>query len=328
MLRRLPVVALVFVALVGLGFGVWQMADARQLRAAASDAEAKRLQLQRRLAELERANIELAGHMGRRDKSATPAPSAETASAEKPPENGPSETEDSRREDARSRGERMRAFMATPEAQQLVSMVARGALDAKYADLFRQMRLSPEELERFKQLLLEKQNTVRDVYSAARENGLRGRENRDEIRALIEQSQAEVDESIKSEMGDARFAQYRQYESSLSQRAVVDQLAKTLSYSSAPLSAQQGDQLVAILAANPSQNSGGGNAEGGRNGFFVSPGGGLSASTPITNAAIKEAQSFLSATQVNALRELQVVQQAQRELSTQMRDASRRPSTQ
>jgi hypothetical protein len=204
-------------------------------------------------------------------------------------------------------GSEFRAMMDSPEMQQLMSLRARGNLDARYARLFRQLGLSPTQLQRFQQLLIDKQNTGRDVMAAMRTQGLTpGRENGDQTRALIQNANAEIDAQIKAEFGEGTLAQYQTYEQTLPQRNLVERVQQRLSYSGTTLSEQQTSSLIGILAqTSPASNRSRG------------PGFG---SVSITDAAIAQAQAVLSASQLNALQELQREQQAQAELLRQSRE--------
>src|SRR5258708_19119689 len=163
-----------------------------------------------------------------------------------------------------------------------------------------------------------------DVMAAARAEGLNGRDNRDQIRQLVQDTQTEIDNTIRSTLGDAGFTQYQNYESTLPQRNVVGQLEQRLSYSSTPLTDTQSEQLVQILAQTAPQ---GGNAGGGATAGFVQAfagrGGALAtltgANTPITNEAITQAQTVLATQQISALQSLQQEQQASLQLMQQMR---------
>jgi hypothetical protein len=204
------------------------------------------------------------------------------------------------------------ALMANPEFAQAMSVQQRAMLDGRYADLFKQLNLSPEQLEKFKSLLVERQNARMDVMNAARENGLNPRENRDELRKLTEEAQTEVDNTIKTALGESVYNQYQTYESTQAQRAVVNQLDQKLSYSSTPLNSTQSAFLVSALAAAASaesadQGGGGGPGNWGRTG------------TTITDAVIQQAQSVLTPDQVAALKQIQTEQKAQTQIRTLMR---------
>ncbi len=103
------------------------------------------------------------------------------------------------------------------------------------------------------------------------------------------------------------------------QRNVANQLAQSLSYTNTPLSADQTEQLVSILAANTpaSTNSTGNNLRANLATGLGFGGGGQT--SPITNDAITQAQTVLSPTQVAALQQLQATQQAQAQLNAAMR---------
>lgn len=197
-------------------------------------------------------------------------------------------------------------FMAAMQAQQ------RARLDNRYAELFQKLNLSPAQIEQFKVLLAERQASRMDVFAAARNEGLTGRENRDELRALVRQAEAEIDEGIRELLGDAGFAEYQQYELTAPQRGLVNQVETRLSYSASPLTPAQSDALINILATTTEGSSGGDRQV--RNGP-----GPLGNSAVITDEVLNRAHGLLSASQLEALREIQAEQQAQREMAELMR---------
>ncbi|MET0263434.1 MAG: hypothetical protein ABW223_11085 [Rariglobus sp.] len=204
------------------------------------------------------------------------------------------------------------ALMANPEFAKAISLQQRAALDNRYSDLFKKLNLTPAQLEQFKSLLVERQNARMDVMMAAREGGLNARDNREELRKLTAEAQAEVDANIKATMGESVYNQYQGYEATQSQRNLVSQLDQRLSYSSTPLNSTQTDFLVSALAASSStqandQPQGGPGNWGGGN------------RVTITDAVIQQAQSILAADQVAALKQLQAEQQAQQQVRDMMR---------
>ena len=106
-------------------------------------------------------------------------------------------------------------LMNNPEIQKLMSIQQRAALDTRYAGLFHQLNLNPVDLDKFKSLLVEKQTAAMDAMTAARQQGLSGPENRDALKQVIANAQTEVDNSIRSTLGEATFAQYQSYEQTL-----------------------------------------------------------------------------------------------------------------
>jgi hypothetical protein len=136
---------------------------------------------------------------------------------------------------------------------------------------------------------------------------------RSEINKLVKSAQAELDAQIQNTLGASGFAEYQQYEKTAPQRNLVNQLSQSLSYTSAPLSDTQSQQLVQILADTTSSKS---NERRNLVGFGGGPGGG---SVTITDAAISQAQTVLTAPQLQALTTIQQQQKAQED----MRDAMR-----
>jgi len=222
---------------------------------------------------------------------------------------------------------RFMAMMDNPDFQKLMTLQQKAALDTRFAGLFKSLNLSPADLEKFKSLLVEKQTAVMDARAAARAQGLTGPENRDALRQVIANAQAEVDNSIRSTLGDAGFAQYQNYEQTLPERNLASQLQQRLSYSSAPLTDTQTNQMVALLAAaNPKAGSTAITSSTGLpNGMGQFRNGGGSVS--ITDAVVAGSQNILTGPQLAALTQLQQEQQAQAELAAQLR-AARQAATQ
>jgi hypothetical protein len=218
-----------------------------------------------------------------------------------------------------------------PDYQTLMNLTQKGMLDGRYAALFKQLGLNPRKLEQFKELLVEKQTAVLDVLAAARAQGLNMRDDRDAVQQLIASTQAELDEGIKTALGADGFATYQEFEQSQPTRAVVSQLEQRLSYSSAPLTETQSQQMVRILTetgqaghantvrtATPAVSlagpMAGANPQMGATFAMVTGGGVL-----ITDETVARSQSVLSPAQVAALQEIQQEQQAGVQLGRSIR---------
>ena len=215
------------------------------------------------------------------------------------------------------------AMMDKPEIQKLMAIQQKAALDGRYATLFKNLNLTPAQLEQFKNLLVEKQTALTDALAAARAQGINPRTDPADFQKLIADAQTEADNNIKSTLGDAGYAQYQQYQQTLPQRNVVNQLSQSLSYTSTPLSADQTEQMVSILAANTPANT---NSTANNIRATVTSAfgiGGPGQTSPITNDAITQAQTVLAPPQVTALQQLQATQQAQAQLQAAMRNQFR-----
>jgi hypothetical protein len=315
------------------GFFAWnQYQELIRLRAD-SFSDSARADLQKRLWTIEKRKneleAELASLRARRAAAIVGAegdPAAEDPSA--PGRPGPGQF------NRRSGMSNLATLLDNPELSKLWNAQQKFGLDARYAALFKDLNLSPADLDKFKSLLVEKQNAILDVMAAGREQGLNPRDptDRAQLATLLQTAQAQVDNNILQTLGAGQYAQYQNYEQTLPQRSVVSQLAQSLSYSGSPLQDAQAQQLVNILAANapaPRQwTSGGG-------GLFAAVGGGGgpmagifgNRAAPITDAAVTQAGAILTAPQVTALQQLQSQQQAQQQIAKILRQANASGST-
>lgn len=303
---------ILFLALATLTTGTiaWQQyRELIVLRAAALNND-ERAALQKRIWTTEQRRAELEKQVAARTDISGPADGATadspTASfAEEPP---------ARRAFRRPN---FNAVMERPEMQKLFALQRRAALDGHYSALFKSLNLTPDQLEKFKTLLVDKSTATADVAMAAREQGVNPRTDRDAYRKLLADAQANVDADIRAVLGDAGFAQYQHYEQTQPQRSVVGQLEQRLSYTPTPLSSEQSAQLVNILANASSATLPGGP------GFANRTAAGLlgvnTGQAAISEAAINQSLGLLAGPQIDALRQLQQEQQAQAELGAAMR---------
>jgi hypothetical protein len=222
-------------------------------------------------------------------------------------------------DDQNARFAAMRALRNNPEFLKLLALQQKAQLNNSYAPLFKQLaqqlNLSPAQIAAFQNLLVQKQDAARDVLSAARDQGLDPRTDRAAITQLMTQSNAEIDSQIQSTLGDAAFAQYQAYEQTLPQRNTVNQVAQSLSFTNSPLSDSQAQQLIQVMADNSNQNTFNPTS-------FRALLTGTTPSSPITDAEITQASSFLSPDQIAALQQEQQAQRAQAEIQRQLRAAA------
>jgi len=200
-------------------------------------------------------------------------------------------------------------MMNDPEAQRLMALQQKAQISSRYASVFRSLNLTPDQIAQFKALLLEKQSVRNDVLLSATQQGINPLQNPQELRDLEAGAQAEIDTKIKTLLGDDAYAQFQQQQQTQGQRAIVNQLRDSLSYTSTPLTKEQGDQLVPILAQTgpPRPN----NPDRAAN------------NAAVTDATVVQAQQVLSAPQVDALKEIQQQQQAAAKLQQYMQPVRR-----
>ncbi|MBC7365723.1 MAG: hypothetical protein H7343_02740 [Undibacterium sp.] len=338
----------------GAAFAWKQHQELIVLRAASLGAD-ERSDLQKRLWAAEKRAKDLADQLA--------ALRSRTGGADALAEAGDSaDPENTNRADRRNRGgpggpgggfANVMAAMQKPEIQRLVATQQKAQLDARYAALFKSLNLTPAQLDKFKNLLVEHQTSMMDVMTAAREQGLNPRTDPKGFQALLAGTKAEIDASIKTAIGDSAYAQYKNFDQTAPQRSTTDQLTQRLSYSGTPLTADQSAAMFQILSQTaPQRTAATGGAVttnaavattevggGGRGGMVFNlggggVGGGPSVASPITDATIAMAQGVLSAPQVDALKQLQAEQKAQQQIAQAVRqtmgggnDAAPTPTT-
>jgi hypothetical protein len=237
--------------------------------------------------------------------------------------------------------ELLAALADLPEFQRMLALQQRGKVDEKYAALFKKLKLSPEELTRLQTLLGDRQTAFADAMMAASAQGLTGKDARQVANDVARASQKDITANIKDLLGPQRFNQLQTYERTLPQRETVDQLTQRLSYTTTPLTARQQDQLVQVLAtaaAAPKANAtvAGAGLGGAQNlkpaqpiaalpNAFSGIGLGAGSQAPIVNAAVNQAQTFLSPQQVGALQQMQQEQRAQQTLGNLLRTGTVNP---
>jgi hypothetical protein len=212
-----------------------------------------------------------------------------------------------------------------PEFQKLLAIQMKGRISQTYASLFKSLNLSPDQLAQFQSLLAEKQQAMMDTLQAAREQGINPREDPDGFKALMAQAVAQTDQQIQQTLGDAGFQQYQQYQQTMPERNTVNSLQQALSYSQTPLTDDQANAMISLLAADQPERAGSGTANttgatpGGPSLMQMMNGGGTA---KVTDDAVAQASSVLSASQVSALQQIQAQQQAQQQMQQMMRQAN------
>ena len=242
----------------GAALALHQYQELVELRAAAMNAS-ERADLQRRAWDLEKLNRELQDQLAAMCASGEPGDAllADANGAPPPPDNGRGGRGGGRggRANAQQQIAAVRDLMAKPEVQALLSVQQKAAIDTRYAAMFQSMNLQPEQVDKLKSLLAERQTTLQDVRNAAREQGIDPRTDPEGFRKLMADAQNDINRGIKSVIGDAGLAQLQNYDQTMPQRNVVNQLQQRLNSTNTPLTPSQSDQLVQILAANsPARN--------------------------------------------------------------------------
>ncbi len=298
-------IAIVFLAATTLGLGV-QLYSTRQKLNDALNAPS--LQVKRSEIKVAAAPAPISAA-----PVAAAAPAAEAAQENSGPPEGPGNF--GGRGNRGGFGQQMAELMKDPEVAAAMKLEQEARIEQRYGALFKQLNLPAEKVAELKTMLAERENAMRDVMTTAAAQGLNPRNNRDELRQLANDMQAEVDNTIKNSLGENVLTALNTYNNTSAQRSTVNDLSQKLAYSSTPLNDTQSQMLTTILTeTGESQGQGG---QGGPGGQW----GGRNNTVLITDATLARAQAVLMPSQVEALKKLQAEQQAQQLIQTKMREA-------
>jgi hypothetical protein len=165
-------------------------------------------------------------------------------------------------DDQRQRGPFGRWASRMNDPQFAARMAARdnAQISLAYGPLFKQLAqqlgLTPAQLAAFQNLLAEKQSNARDVLSAAEQEGLNPRDPNDraDIAQLIGQGNAQTDNQIAAEIGQAAYAQYLQYEQALPAVNAVTRLQTYMTNAGVALTPSQISTITPIIEGTPPTN--------------------------------------------------------------------------
>ena len=219
-------------------------------------------------------------------------------------------------------------LMDDPKFNKLWTDQQKARIAAAFNPLCRSLNLTPDQTAQFQSLLAERQMTLMDAVSAARAEGIYGR---DAIAGVVKDATAQIDGQLQSLLGPDGYSQYQNFVGTQPQRTQVNELQLALlSAGSSPLQDYQVQQLTQILAQNGATAGG----IGGRGGnvMFGELGGGLGVvlgtpvtGPPITEQAVSQATTVLSPAQLQVLQQLQQQQATQRQIFELMRQGAGPP---
>ena len=143
-------------------------------------------------------------------------------------------------------GDFLSKMLDDPNMKKMMRQQQAAIMDMMYGGLFKELGLTPEETDKFKELLLDSQMKAVDAGGVFIK--LLG-EDSDKTTAIDELAaqQKESDTQVKSFLGDERYAQYKEYTETMGERMVLNQFAQQLAEGQNPLSADQSGQLLEIM---------------------------------------------------------------------------------
>jgi hypothetical protein len=117
-------------------------------------------------------------------------------------------------------GKMLSKMMQDPDTRKFMRDQQRMMMDQMYAPLVKKMGLTPEEATQFKDLLAD--NTMKGAEAASSLFG-GASTNRTEAMSAVAANQNTLDEQLKSFLGDDRYAQYKDYQETVSERTLLNQ---------------------------------------------------------------------------------------------------------
>ncbi|MBU4198683.1 MAG: hypothetical protein KKE37_13705 [Verrucomicrobia bacterium] len=118
-------------------------------------------------------------------------------------------------------------MLQKPEMRDKIRLSQKSALELSHAALFEYLQLSPEELEIFKELLSDKQMAVVDGLSDVLDDSISPDERKEKAKRT-ENATKELEEKMRSFLGDTKYEAYKQYEEFLPEMQRVDRFKQSL----------------------------------------------------------------------------------------------------
>jgi hypothetical protein len=141
-------------------------------------------------------------------------------------------------------GAMLSKMMQDPDTKQIIRSTQRMMVDQLYTPLIKKMGLTPEETTQFKDLLADNMMNAADKATAAM-GGL-GSTNSAEALSSLSAAQKSFDDQVKAFLGDARFAQYKDYQETSAERMQLNSF-KQQSGSDHPLTDLQTEALLTVM---------------------------------------------------------------------------------
>ncbi len=145
---------------------------------------------------------------------------------------------------------KMDVLYASPEYAKLQLQASAAAMRLQYGVLYESLHLSRDQIAQFESLMLERQKALYDTFAAARAEGVSVDDPL--LTQLRDPAQSIIDEKLKALLGEPGYQVFRDFNKAPngSARMVAGNLASSLYYTDAPLTAAQGEQLTQLIAAN------------------------------------------------------------------------------
>ena len=141
---------------------------------------------------------------------------------------------------------KFKEVMKNPEMQEAMRAQQKAMLGMMYGALFKKLNLAPEALDKFKELLLDRQ-----MAGMAAVGGDSGKDAMANVAAM----QKEVDQTMKTMLNDEQFKTYQDYQETLGERFALNQLTQQMADKSIPLDDAQQEELVTLMVEERQKSS-------------------------------------------------------------------------
>ena len=138
-------------------------------------------------------------------------------------------------------GKALSKMMSDPAMKEMMRSQQKSMIETMYGRLFKEMNLTPEERQKFSELLLDQQTKAMEAGMGIFEEG--GLTN---VTQSVQAQQKESEEQLKALLGEERFTQYQEYQKTVGDRIQLDQLRRQMETAGTPVQDEQLQQLLAL----------------------------------------------------------------------------------
>jgi hypothetical protein len=219
-----------------------QLVSERAEEAASSNQiaalESVQKQLEEQRDQLRHETEDLSGQLlAQQPAEATPALASQT--------NAPAENESAKADtNTTGFGKVLGKMMQDPNMKKFLADQQRVMADLLYSPLIRQMGLTPDEAAKFKELVTEPMMNAAEQTASLFDGSS---SNRTATLNSISEQQKNLDEQLKSLLGDARYAQYKDYQQSSGERMQLNLFKQQNAGSDNPVTDAQTEQLLSFI---------------------------------------------------------------------------------
>jgi hypothetical protein len=141
-------------------------------------------------------------------------------------------------------GKMLANMMQDPEMRKFIRDQQRATMNQLYGPLVKSLGMTPEEGEKFKDLLAESAMNLTEKASS-----LFGgtKTNSTEAVERLGAEQKGFEQAVREFLGEDRYAQYQEYQQTVGERALLEQFRQQTAGSDHPLTPQQTDALLAVM---------------------------------------------------------------------------------